>query len=103
MWDVISNTLGADKCVYSFQISHFFKYEYSECQMFTFIDVIVFLFCFVSVTVLKYYDQKQEFILAYNSKEGVHSAQEGMEQAPKQGWQITFHLHMGEQEWECPV
>lgn len=45
--------------------------------MFTFIDVIVFLFCFVSVTVLKYYDQKQEFILAYNSKEGVHSAQEG--------------------------
>lgn len=46
--------------------------------MFTFIDVTVFLFCFVSVTVIKYYDQnKQEFTLAYNSKEGVHKAQEG--------------------------
>lgn len=40
-------------------------------------SVFVF-FCFVSVTVLKYYDQKQEFILAYNSKEGVHNAQKGM-------------------------
>lgn len=61
------------------------------------------LFCFVSVTVLKYYDQKQEFILAYNSKEGVHSAQEGMGAGTKARLANHISSHMGEQEWECPV
>lgn len=44
---------------------------------------------------IKYYDQRQESILAYSSKEGVHNGQEGKGAVTEQGWQITFHLHIG--------
>lgn len=56
--------------------------------MFTFIDVMVF--CFVSGALIKYYDQKQEFILTYSSEEGVRNAQEGMGAGTKAG--LASHI-----------